>query len=467
MFVYLSCNKMTSLAKTGLNYANFHLYSKKPSDHKANQSSRLSEVVRNPDFRLQTDEYIEENPWDVSYFLENLFLDSSVLGSGGFGVVYKATLHLPDGAHVQCVAKFNKTLLEEKFITMQAREEGSLYKCVLNDKLYQEHSDTFRQSLQSTVQEYENAVSVLNPYRNDSSLFDNSQTPKTYALKKISHVAFGKLARKIQLNETHPGFIHMHKILHFEPTVACLLSEFCDGTLLDQIFMNVNTFRGPNHQVRMEHVPPSMISFRLDHPAFMRNFLELSTQMASAIAYLRDVVHISHIDIKPENIMYISSASTLWKLSDFGLMKPFSSDTSPGLFHGTTMYMPPNLRTQFPKFSGMNVMVYQYACVLLETLTSGMDYHQISPSWNAGRDLDWGYFYFSTLIPYVRAHTSLVGKFFYQYSWLKHFTTFFYNVLHPKTLRLYVDVESKRLKVEFQDFYTFLLLQTRTSLHGD
>jgi len=244
----------------------------------------------------------------------------------------------------------------------------------------------------------------------------------------------------------------------------------------------------------MEHVPPSTIFFRIDHPAFLDNFLGLATQMAEAIAYLRDIIHIAHIDIKPENIMYTfsssgedihktrnskninrnsnrtdntSSSEVLWKLCDFGLMKPFSSDGSPGDFKGTTMYMPPNLRTQRPKFSGMNVMVYQYACILLETLVSGMDYHQISPSWNAGRDLDWGRFYFETFLPFLRSDPQasfLVGKI----PFLKNFTSFFYKVFHPKTLALYVDTQSKFLEREFAHMHSLLLLrQARADLHGN
>lgn len=484
---------MTFPKRTSLNYADLKILVGGPQsqDSATLNDYRLSQVALNPNFRLKTNEYIEESPWQLSYFLEHLLLESDVLGSGGFGVVHKATLKLPSGTEVKCVAKFNKTLIERGFITLVPQPNG-LYQCTLNETLLKSHSDVFQQSLQSSIQEYENAVSVLNPYRNDPNLFETSNTTmKTYALKKISNHSFKALAAKVQENERHPGFIHMHKILHFEPQIACLLSEFCEGTLLDQIFMNVNTFRGPTNQVKMQHVPPCMISFRLDHPAFLGNFMNLSTQMASAIAYLRDVVRISHIDIKPENIMYIplllsknktnqpfsengtrpqsnqdDASSLLWKLCDFGLMKPFSSDASPAHFQGTAMYMPPNLRTQQAKFSGMNVMIYQYACVLFETLLSGMDYHQISPSWNAGRELDWGHFYFHTFAPYVRKNSVLIGKLFHPIPFLTHFMKFFLMVFHPRNLKLYLDIESDILQTEFQNFYTLLLLQkARTSLH--
>ena len=92
-------------------------------------------------------------------------------------------------------------------------------------------------------------------------------------------------------------------------------------------------------------------------------------QVSDGLQYMHDK-HICHLDIKPENILYVieSGAQLIYKLSDLGLSIKFDSDVETfGRARGTPYYMAPEVcpgKSYLPKPAD----IYALGCVLWQTV---------------------------------------------------------------------------------------------------
>ena len=147
------------------------------------------------------------------------------------------------------------------------------------------------------------------------------------------------ITSQIHSMQQHPGYFHIHRLVHFDPTWPCILSEPCDGTLSDLRGRISNEFR------------------RSGPPQLWKTFAQ---QILNGISYMHSM-GIAHQDIKLPNIFYRGNQCYI---ADFGLAsrEAHSRDGS-----GTVATMAPEVRPMNiydPKIADM----YSVACTLLDLI---------------------------------------------------------------------------------------------------
>ena len=111
------------------------------------------------------------------------------------------------------------------------------------------------------------------------------------------------LYAEMQRMQAHPGYRHIHRLVHGEADpYPMLFSEPCDGTLWE---------------LRRSSSAPY---WRTDTPEWR----ELARQLLSAFDYTR-TRGLYHVDIKPDNIFFIGDR---YMLADFGAMRTDEHDRS-------------------------------------------------------------------------------------------------------------------------------------------
>ena len=163
----------------------------------------------------------------------------------------------------------------------------------------------------------------------------------------------------------HPGFKHMHKLIHFEvkDQIPFVLSERYHGSLMSLL----EAYQGSMHR----DFKPKVLQVQgqeVYEPS--RLWKKLAKQLSSAQAFMLNL-HMVSVKINPSNVLYVLGAQGLksirFMVSDYSLCMG-SEDFLP---HGFTAgkYDPPlQLRT---KLNAGEVAIYQ----LFTTLISAIDLH--------------------------------------------------------------------------------------------
>ena len=140
-------------------------------------------------------------------------------------------------------------------------------------------------------------------------------------LKQMTPARYHRACMTLCLHRTHPGFYHIHSVLHMDPTIPALISQRANGSLGDLL---ARAFRGDQ-----EPDLQALFTFRRQrngtHWMPPPMWLMIATQLSSAMQFLHECTPISHLDLKPGNILYIcptgqeTRAGIRCLISDFGM----------------------------------------------------------------------------------------------------------------------------------------------------
>ena len=92
----------------------------------------------------------------------------------------------------------------------------------------------------------------------------------------------------------HPGYRHMHPVVHFDARIPMLVSRRAEGTIGD-------------------------LRSVLEAQSPAQTWLSIAWQLSEAMVFLFDAPQLAHVDIRPKNVLYDSreGAPHCW-LSDYG-----------------------------------------------------------------------------------------------------------------------------------------------------
>lgn len=325
-------------------------------DQKTRSYSSMSGVIQQT---IGPNDDVEQDDLTTEYIVSNLVL-SKYLGKGSFGTAYLASLSVNGSDKRDVVVKFSNELLKSNILTIENNSIKMNYELSGRDK------DSWNKGKRDIQIEYENAVSILAPYYFNNPVGRLKHDNDKFRLERIKGNDFIAIQKEALRLRHYPGYHHIHKILHYDENLLCIFSEYCHGSLQEQIAKNMKYFSSgleeDDERMHLE-IPTS------------RAFLLLSTQMAQAVHYLLYVVQIAHLDIKPDNILYQVQAGQdiTWKLSDFGLCEKIDRETQfkTRNIKGTRVFTPPSLwikksNSESRPFNGAKDMIFQYAVTMLE-----------------------------------------------------------------------------------------------------
>ena len=130
-----------------------------------------------------------------------------------------------------------------------------------------------------------------------------------------------------------------------KPSAEAAIMAQLDHSNIIQLF---ETYTLPQQQILiLEYIPDSMDLF--DYIENRRRIAEKNArhilqQLTSALCYLHEDLKIAHLDVKPENILIVSTTGQI-KLIDFGASQYFTSDPLTS-FKGTRQYASPEILFQ-------------------------------------------------------------------------------------------------------------------------
>ncbi|XP_075238426.1 serine/threonine-protein kinase ULK3-like isoform X2 [Lycorma delicatula] len=137
----------------------------------------------------------------------------------------------------------------------------------------------------------------------------------------------------------HPNIVEMIEFL-WDDKCIYIVEEFCDGSDLSKFIQ------------KRQKVPERIV----------QKFLQ---QLAMGLNYLRSH-NISHLDLKPANLLLVTKPRLTLKIGDFGFAKFLSDETYQGALRGSPLYMAPEmlLRRQFgAKVDLWSVGIITYECL--------------------------------------------------------------------------------------------------------
>ena len=321
---------------TAIHLGNFHFMTNSGEDRELDGS--MSMVMRrelDPDVKM-----VYQKEVTVDVVEQNLTINKK-LGNGSFGTAYLA--HWKSDNR-KLVAKFSNRLLDAKVIAID--KQGHI--------TYQRKSwsRSISEGINDMKQEYQNAVRILAPYYYNELAEGNHDS--NFKLSEVSREHFSAIQEEARRLRVHPGYAHLHKIVHFISELACIFSEFCDGSLHDLI---------------------------QDRKLQIRDLASLQSDVTNAVDYLLNIAKVAHMDIKPENVLYqmndrspSPSSRIVWKLADFGLCQSLqpSAQNKPRYTMGSPLFMPRQITslTRAGIFASDLCMIYAYAVTLLVAISS-------------------------------------------------------------------------------------------------
>jgi serine/threonine protein kinase len=327
---------MRKATKTGVCAGLFEV-----SSHKGKSFSE-SELHNDIDSLSYLDDfYITQKPITIEELLRSVVVHH-IIGRGGFGTVYSASSSKGIfGSHF--VIKLPNGFLEEGIIQILNNKIVFDFELLLD---YEAHSAEVIDIKENFKNEINNITKVLTPFKQSQAYmahFDQGRLIRT------SRNIYEKIRKEAELLKRHSGYEHIHKFLHYNTDLFCIISEACDSNTDDLI--SSGNFNTQDHQK----------SFVL--------------QVALAVHYLLFVVKVAHTDLKLQNILYRRSPNTsfVFVVSDFGYLDNIESlQTNSTHFNDditcSPMYSPYCLRTKPPGclYDTPKIMLYGFfACVLV------------------------------------------------------------------------------------------------------
>ena len=317
------------------------------------------------------------------------------LGAGSFGTAYLCQLGAPlcpYDTSSQVVIK-----LPNDVLTRLAKAHAmGLLTGLVHASHVMERLDT-RHAIMKTVraeftEEMHNAEAFLEPtclHAMRAAAYGLEHRPEEKApwvglpLKDLSAVEYLRYLKERTRLRTHPGFYHMHQVLHFDASIPAILSDYADGSLRDLQKLclgnpNVTWLDAPTLK---QHAPvvgnrfPESVSAVTPPPLWT----QIAAQMAAAVDYMRTFSPITHVDLKPGNVLFrlhgqgggdihqragadaLTPPSIRCMVSDYGMCKPKDGriDSRGGL-PGTAFYNPPLAFSRGKLWLGTQTVLWQY-----------------------------------------------------------------------------------------------------------
>ena len=332
---------------------------------------RSMSMVLNKD--VPEDGYIEQKEVLSEDLRERLFFKQQ-LGHGSFGTAYRA--HLKDEiGHFgrDLVVKIPNIYFQTRMVSF-VYPDFSLPSLMEWNYVPRLHYGALKEGRGNLKEEYENALLILAPYYHTNDPVRN-KLDRHYNLKRMSGSEFNELKREALAIRSHPGYVHIHKIIHFDSEIGFIFSEQCDGDLHS---INWAVASKGSHEL----IFPGMNTEQFNDKVLM--------DMTNAVDYLLNVVHVAQLDFKPGNILYkvtksFNSAHVIkidFVVSDFGICVPFGvngrtlKSEQPG---GTYRYLPHDFYEGVMR-TGRRDMYYQADKLMLWAFGASMLETFISPS---------------------------------------------------------------------------------------
>jgi len=164
---------------------------------------------------------------------------------------------------------------------------------------------------------------------------------KCISKKKLSSTAVDNIVTEIKLLKCmkHPHIVEMLDF-QWDESYIYIVMEYCDGGDLSTF---IHSRQKLNEKV-------------------CQLFLQ---QLASALHYLRQN-NVSHMDLKPKNLLLTSKTRPKLKLADFGLAQSLGNDETQTSLKGSPLYMAPEILLQ--KSYDASVDLWSVGVILYESL---------------------------------------------------------------------------------------------------
>jgi serine/threonine protein kinase len=365
---------------TNIYFGRFLVHNNEDTDHQKNDSFKSMSVIMKqniPDNSVVQQEQITTN--DIEQYTEL----NARLGSGSFGTAFLAQYSKPNTNSSQnspierkIVLKFSNVLIRSKIVVFLNNKFPTGIRMDWNAK-HRSLSD-WKEGIRDMEIEYNNAVRILAPYYFNHVA--NTKHDRDFRLLEVRSEDFQAIQEEAKKLRSHRGYQHLHKILHFNYDLGCLFSEFCDGSLRNNIKKIQDYYY---HMDSSSNASMSYTNSDMNNRVFSSPWLwGLNMQIGQAVHYLSEVAHIAHIDIKPDNILFQWHKSQydrkhfiIWKLSDFGVCRfvDEKAQSKPQNIGGTPIYMPKQLIDSIGKsivFDSRKNMFLQYAVTMFEAASA-------------------------------------------------------------------------------------------------
>ena len=318
---------------------------------------RLYEKIDENDGEIDTDAFekglsLEPHKEDYRSILSRLKIIQPEIGKGAFGRVFRCTLN----GNRELIVKLPTTLLNLKVLEI----DGNGY--LTRNEIYTNEKDKKQQDKEAKnefMDEFKNAEDILNPLMIKKMKFQAGYAHSFQTSEELSRFHAETLEMK-----QHPGYAHLHKLVHFVPEIPCILSEPCTGCVIDLI-----------------DTKPDIFSLNTDSIHFLTMpdiWVDIAYQMGQAMLFMRDICKVSHNDIKPENIFYTpvdashhgSGSKYHFQLGDYGICSKSNEEIRlTSLLDGTPWYLPLKGHwTSSEICTRMQISIFSYAASLLSMI---------------------------------------------------------------------------------------------------
>jgi len=201
----------------------------------------------------------------------------SKINSGSWGAIYKCTFTPPNGKALQCTAKLARKLIENRQIRFT--RDGKI-RIVINSRT-------------GTIANYKDWKTNFKNFNKEFIMGEYVQDPpslrkldeyrqRIHGGMQITQEITEAIKRTIEeervILQSHPGFHHLLRLIHFIPEIPCIIAEECSGDSLD-LFANGTLSHEPLSHTYITHVILAML-------------------------YLYQVCGIANTDLKFENVLY-------------------------------------------------------------------------------------------------------------------------------------------------------------------
>jgi len=142
------------------------------------------------------------------------------LGAGGYGTAYKAVLKHSQRAPKPLVVKIANAMLQHGIIREVFDVDTKKTKLRYNATIAKKCFDQIHKAREDLKKEYEYALQILAP-----RYYQLRYADEFYRLTSRSAQDFIAIQEEAKILRRHPGYNHLHKILHFNSQERCVDSQ--------------------------------------------------------------------------------------------------------------------------------------------------------------------------------------------------------------------------------------------------
>ena len=168
-------------------------------------------------------------------------------------------------------------------------------------------------------------------------------------LRGVSRGEHARLLAELARYRAHPGFAHLHRIVHFDPRIPAIVSTLAAGSLLRLRALVPEYLALASPAAASAGLPGPLV--RRDGGGGLdcsRTWCRIARQVGSALAFIEERTTVAHIDLKPDNILFRGAPhAPHCLLGDYGICEPRATpiglDPTTGRLSlsGTLWYNPP------------------------------------------------------------------------------------------------------------------------------